>query len=171
MADVFSVAKYILHKQGKMTLNRLNYLVYYSQAWTLAWDGTPLFSDRIEAWSNGAIIPVLYKSLRKKYNVTKKHINRIHATPALTKQEKSNIKKVIKFYNKFKTYELFDIIWQENPWMEARSGLQPLEHGGKEITASSMLEYYTIIQIDRSFIEEFIKSSSCFQNGANNEQV
>lgn len=68
-ASVLDVAAYILESQGPMTHMKLQKLCYYSQAWHLAWDGVPLFPERIEAWANGPMIPVLYEALRGEFQV------------------------------------------------------------------------------------------------------
>ena len=49
MATANDVAKYILEKKGRVSISKLQKLLYYSKAWSLIWDGTPLFKDRIEA--------------------------------------------------------------------------------------------------------------------------
>jgi len=68
-AGVLDVAAYILGKHGPMTHMKLQRLVYYSQAWHLAWDGVPLFPERIEAWANGPVVPVLYEALKGEFLV------------------------------------------------------------------------------------------------------
>lgn len=45
MATVFDVAKYVLKQLGSITTMKLQKLVYYCQAWSLGWDGKPLFAD------------------------------------------------------------------------------------------------------------------------------
>lgn len=45
MANIISVAKYILEQRGAMTTMKLQKLCYYSQAWSLAWDDKPLFDE------------------------------------------------------------------------------------------------------------------------------
>lgn len=45
MASVFDVAKYVLNHAGAMSTMKLEKLVYYCQAWSLAWDGVPLFQE------------------------------------------------------------------------------------------------------------------------------
>ena len=55
MANVFDVAKYILQRTGKISTWKLQKLCYYSQAWTLAWTGKPLFEEEFEAWRNGPV--------------------------------------------------------------------------------------------------------------------
>ena len=39
MASVLNVAQYVLNKVGDMTTLKLQKLVYYCQAWSLAWSG------------------------------------------------------------------------------------------------------------------------------------
>lgn len=62
-------AEYILQLSGEMTAMKLQRLLYFSHAWHLAWDGRPLFPDRIEAWANGPIIPALYELHRGDFHV------------------------------------------------------------------------------------------------------
>ena len=45
MATIYDVAKYILDKKGQLTTMKLQKLLYYTQAWTLAWDDKPLFDE------------------------------------------------------------------------------------------------------------------------------
>ena len=45
MATVFDVAKYILHKKGRISTWKLQKLCYYSQAWQLAWTGRSIFEE------------------------------------------------------------------------------------------------------------------------------
>ena len=54
--NVFDVVDYILNKLGKMSVLKLQKLVYYSQAWSLVWDEKQLFDEEIQAWANGPII-------------------------------------------------------------------------------------------------------------------
>lgn len=56
MAQIFDVAQYIVNKQGEMRAMKLQKLVFYSQAWSLVWDGEELYVGRIEAWANEAIM-------------------------------------------------------------------------------------------------------------------
>ena len=60
MATVFDVAKYVLKQLGSITTMKLQKLVYYCQAWSLGWDGKPLFGENFEAWANGPVCPELF---------------------------------------------------------------------------------------------------------------
>jgi len=68
------VAAFILNQQGEMPAIKLHSLVYYSQAWSLVWDETPLFPERVEAWATGPIIPELYAQHGHLFVVTAGHI-------------------------------------------------------------------------------------------------
>lgn len=68
-ASVLDVAACVLESQGPMSHMKLQKLCYYSQAWHLAWEGVPLFPERIEAWANGPVVPVLYEALRGEFQV------------------------------------------------------------------------------------------------------
>ena len=45
-----------------MDVDKLNYLLYYSQAWSLAKRGEPLFDDEIIAGEDGPKIPAVYEA-------------------------------------------------------------------------------------------------------------
>lgn len=139
MASVHDVAAYILKKQGSMTTMKLEKLVYYCQAWSLVWDEEPLFGERIEAWANGPVIPVLFDRHR---GVFKVEDWRHGDSAVLTGKQKDTIKAVLGFYGNRPSQWLSDLSHREEPWLSARQGLAPLERGNNEITHASMAEYY-----------------------------
>jgi len=53
---VFDVAQYVLRKNGPMTTMKLQKLIYYAQAWALAWSEHPLFDNTMEAWDRGPVV-------------------------------------------------------------------------------------------------------------------
>ncbi|WP_328689855.1 DUF4065 domain-containing protein [Streptomyces phaeochromogenes] len=64
----FGVAEYILQKHAAaepdrpaMTAMKLQKLVYYCQAWHLAWEGRASFPEAIRAWASGPVCPALYE--------------------------------------------------------------------------------------------------------------
>lgn len=142
MATVFDVAKYILQQQGEITAMKLQKLAYYSQVWTLVWNEKPLFEERIEAWSNGAVIPELYQAHRGRFKINEKTFN-YGQSSNLTEEEKHNIDKVLSFYGGYSAQELSDINHQEKPWIEARNGIHPLVKCNNEITHDLIFEYHS----------------------------
>jgi len=140
MAKVFNIAKYILEKQGDMTAMKLQKLVYYTQAWHVVWEETPLFDDEIEAWINGPVVPALYDLHRGKFIISVNDIPNVD--DELSSLEKENIDKVLEFYGDKSSQWLSDLTHSEEPWMQAREGLAPYQRGNQVISIRSMAEYY-----------------------------
>ncbi len=63
MVSIFTVAKYILDKQGAMSKYKLNYLCYYAQAWHYTWTKKRLIKEDFQAWRNGPMCPELIEIL------------------------------------------------------------------------------------------------------------
>jgi len=141
MANVFDVAKYVLKKLHGTTHMKLQKLVYYSQAWSLIWDETPLFESRIEAWANGPVSPELYAKLRGSFQVDENNLV-LGNVEALTESEKETVEAVLKEYGDKGSQWLSDLTHLEKPWQESRQGLGPGDNGSQTITHASMAEYY-----------------------------
>lgn len=140
--SVYRLANYILEKQGAMTAMKLQKLLYYSQAWSLVWDEKPLFSQRIEAWANGPIVPEVYKKHKGRFNLPKRFFSIKHKSQFTTEQ-KETINAVLEGYGDKGSFELSELTHREAPWKNARKGLEPGERGNREITHAAMAEYYS----------------------------
>lgn len=139
MASAHDVARYILKQRGEMSAIKLQKLVYYSQAWHLVWEDEPLFNERIEAWSNGPVVPDLYRVHRGNFSVRswpKGHVTN------LTKGQRGSVDAVLKHYGPKSAFWLSELTHKEAPWREARKGLQPGTRSQREITPEAMAEYY-----------------------------
>jgi uncharacterized phage-associated protein len=53
--NAHDVAAAVLAQVGPMEAMRLQKLVYYSQAWHLAFVDEPIFADTIQAWRDGPL--------------------------------------------------------------------------------------------------------------------
>ncbi len=151
MAKVVEVAEYILSKVDSMTAMKLEKLLYYSQAWHLAWTENPLFSEKIEAWRGGPVIPELFKlhkgsfKLQSGFFVAKLKNEKLGEQ--LTNDEKDVIDRVVEFYGKRDPHWLSQLTHMELPWKDARarSGVTDQDRSNEEITHQSMAEYYSSI--------------------------
>ena len=66
MVSALLVADYIIGKsQTLLTPMQVNKLAYISHGFTLALDEHPLFSDSVEAWKYGPVIPPIYHVLKR----------------------------------------------------------------------------------------------------------
>ena len=96
MATVFDVAQYLLNRLGQITTIKLQKLVYYCQAWSLVWDDAPMFSERIEAWANGPVIPELFQRFKGAYSVGPEPA--IGDASKLSREHAETVDAVIKHY-------------------------------------------------------------------------
>ncbi|MCY4298037.1 MAG: DUF4065 domain-containing protein [Flavobacteriaceae bacterium] len=137
--SAFDVAAYILDKLGEMSAWKLQKLVYYSQVWSLVWDGKRLFDQKIEAWINGPVCRELYEIHKGRFE-----INDIDCGDknALNETQKESVDAVLKYYGDKSPQWLADLTHLENPWRLARESLNPNERGNIEISLESMAEYY-----------------------------
>lgn len=141
MASAVDVARYILQKTGPISAMKLQKLVYYSQAWALVWDDEPIFDEEIEAWANGPVVRELYEAHRGVFTVTESIFGA--GNPSLIKDKhRETIDVVIKELGKKSAQWLSDQTHSENPWRDARMGLNDSDRGSQKISLESMAEYY-----------------------------
>jgi uncharacterized phage-associated protein len=140
-ASVFDVARYILKKKGSLTTIKLQKLVYYCQAWSLVWDEKPLFTQKIEAWANGPVVPALFQEHKGRYSVPKNGIS--GDVRRLSQDQKDTIDGVLSHYGAFTASDLVQLTHSEEPWLSARKGHSPGSNCSVEIKRANIAEYYS----------------------------
>lgn len=147
MADVIDVADYILDRVGEMTAMKLQKLVYYCQAWHLAWTENPLFKEKIEAWRNGPVIPVLFELHKGLFKLQSGFFRKKFGKPGkqLSYNEKDIVNRVLKYYGSRDPHWLSQLTHMESPWKAACecSVNSDDDRSSEEITPQSMFEYYS----------------------------
>jgi uncharacterized phage-associated protein len=141
MPSVHDVARYILHKKGSMSAWKLQKLVYYSQAWHYVWEDEQLFSEPIEAWADGPVVPALFKEHRGKYAISLSSY-KAGTLRNLTGPQRGSIDAVLDFYGDKSGHWLSELTHKEAPWKDAREGLGRKERGHRRITLEAMGRYY-----------------------------
>lgn len=143
-ASAADVAKYILTLTGPMPAMKLQKLVYYAYAWSWVWDGRALFYERIEAWTNGPVVPNLWQKAPYKYIVGPQDID--GDVTRLDQDAKETIVGVLDFYGKKSAQELSDLTHVEAPWRIARGSLSSDARSNARITDESIRRYYTTLE-------------------------
>lgn len=136
------VAAYISSRIGEVTAMKLQKLVYYSQAWSLVWDETPLVADQVQAWANGPVFPELYEAHKGLFSIKP---GQLPGNPdALGPAQTETVEAVLKHYADKHSQWLSDLTHTEDPWRNARrdAGLVDGARGAVEITHAAMAEYY-----------------------------
>lgn len=147
MATVQDVATFILRALGPMTSVKLQKLVYYSQAWNLAWSGAPLFEEEHEAWVKGPVCRALFKGHRGFRTV------KTHRAPEyrenLTDEACAVIYAVLEKYGHYEGDALVEMSHREEPWITARGGLGPTEPSSEIIPREMIAHYFVTLSSER----------------------
>lgn len=139
MATVHDVAAYVLERQGAMSTMKLQKLCYYSQGWSLAWDGEPLFDETIQAWANGPVVYDLFDRHRGQFHVDSWQ----WGSPSnLTTEQKRTIDAVLGGYGHLTGQQLSDLTHAERPWVETRNGLPDGARSSTPISLDVMQDYF-----------------------------
>lgn len=111
-------------KGVKMSMMKLIKLVFFAHGWHLGIYGTPLCSDRVEAWRYGPVFPDLYRSLPYKGSEIVKEpiIDSFFGIPLnakFTEQEERLLEKIVDAYGHLNAFQLSDITHENgSPWYQ-----------------------------------------------------
>ena len=152
MAGLNDVAAYIVEKAGPMTAMKFQKLAYYSQAWHAVWDGEVLFNSEIQAWRNGPVCPELYEQHRGCFEISSWPNGH---SASLANNEKETIDAIVRTYGHLTAQQLSDLTHSEDPWKNARAGLDPSAISRTPISIASMEEYYGSLGADAIDVEPF----------------
>lgn len=141
MDDVLSVAAYALRELGCSTTMKLQKTVYYAQAYYLVEYKRPLFSERIEAWVNGPVVPDLFEKHRGKFVVEANFLDEYYK--GISRDAACAVSHVVACVKDMSGSELSALTHSERPWLDARKGCAPTARCDNEITVSSIYEYYS----------------------------
>lgn len=132
--------KYIKSQMSTNGEVQLQKLVYYAQAWSLAWDGRPLFPERIEAWRMGPVVRAIrYRSEEP-------------ADPeALNDEARATVDAVVEFYGQHAGSALAEKTHDEPPWRQAWER-RPTgsDTSTEEISHEAMRAFYSHLAITQS---------------------
>lgn len=148
MASIFDVCKYILQKESSVPFFKMQKILYYTQAWSLAWTGKKLFKENFYAGRGGPVCKEMYKKFANTFDLKAEYFSEYH-TENLTEDEKDTIDKVLKGYEDTEYPEMARQVVNEKPWRKARKGNNDADNiddiiaGKNIITKKSMKKYYT----------------------------
>lgn len=143
----FSIAEYFIYKANQekksITNKKLQKLVYYAQAWSLVLTNKKLFDEKIEAWVHGPAIKSLYVKYKNfGFNPIQKEADN-SSLKTLSIKNKKLLDSVWSVYGGLDADYLEMLTHSENPWKEAREGLQTSESSKNEISLKTMKSFYS----------------------------
>ncbi len=149
--DSILLSEYILSKYGPMSHLKLQKLLFYSQAYHLAYFDAPLIEDDFEAWVHGPVSRKVFSSLNGKSNLhteIKYAVEPGKAAPdaslenMLTKEQHQLLEETLSELSGFTGMELENLTHSEAPWQLARKGVGPADPCNKLIPKEQMQEFY-----------------------------
>lgn len=142
VASVNDVAKFLLEQAGSMSTMKLQKLVYYCQAYKVAWEDEPMFPESVRAWTHGPVVYELYKEHKGQFSVTADDI--CGDTAKLTVTDMDVAAAVLEAFGGLTGWELRNQTHQERPWLNAYD-----EHDVRHNQVISLESMGTYYQHDR----------------------
>ncbi len=149
--DSIQLANYILAKVGPMSHLKLQKLIYYTQAWHLAYFKERLIKDDFQAWLHGPVSLKVWKNFKSNENPLLNKIEveplaaqsaKAHLAHNLTKDQHQLIDDVLKEYGNRTSYHLECLTHAEKPWMDARKGVGIADKCSNVISTETMATFY-----------------------------
>lgn len=148
-----NVADYFIavsnESQDLITNMKLQKLVYYTQAWFLAFQNEPLFTDDFQAWVHGPVLPALYDQYKKfQWNPILREDLVAGSSEAILATFPTFLKDrlmpdILSVYYPASAYDLERNTHNETPWIQARNGIASDEPSTAVITKDSIKEYFS----------------------------
>ena len=118
-----------------MTNMKLQKMLYYQQGFHLAYFGTPLFEEDIEAWMYGPVVPAVYEAY-KAFGHQGIEPNRDQAFSFDNKTEATLFGEVCRVYGAYSAVGLMNMTHEESPWKTTTIG------EGSVISKGKMRSYF-----------------------------
>jgi uncharacterized phage-associated protein len=142
------LADFILASKGPMSHLKLQKLLYYCEAYHLAYFEVSLISETFEAWVHGPVCKDVFDSLTNKsllhsdigFNGTYDPISMVRE--ALATEQFSLVSEVINHLSNWTGIQLESSTHSELPWIEARVGLSAGDKSSRIISKQTMKEFY-----------------------------
>lgn len=118
----------------RLTNLKLQKLLYYQQGFHLAFFGTPLFAENVEAWMYGPVVPAVYDEFSA-YGSSA--LPEVKEPVSLSEDEEELFNEVYDAYREFSAIGLMNRTHSERPWLDA------VPHDrGTVISQESMMSYF-----------------------------
>lgn len=163
MHNAIDIARYIIkysnEKYYEITNLKLQKLLYFVQAFFLIEKekgyGYPAFSDKIEAWVTGPVVPNVYEEFKYYSGINIPHLDEyLTSDPTshwnikkekyndsiISEHDKKGIETMIDYFKNWATNDLIKLTCNQKPWLDAFNP-DDIEHTN-EITPESIKEYF-----------------------------
>jgi len=124
-----------------INLMKLQALLYFSEAWSLAVFERELFAEEIQAWDHGPVVYSVWDKLSLK-GWNDLAADELNSPGELDAETEALLNDVFQAYGEFPTQELDKMVQKDTPWKEARQGLPPWDLTKRAISKATMTKFY-----------------------------
>lgn len=151
LIDSVLLAEYILMRLGRMSHLKLQKLIYYIQAYHLAYFERPIVEDSFEAWVHGPVSRKLFSTLRDQSLLHSEiGYEPVDGTTAPDEQVKALVtdeqfdllNEVLGEFGTWTGPQLENLTHSEDPWIAARKGYSQADRCEVQIDPAIMMAYY-----------------------------
>lgn len=147
--DSIVLSDYILKHFGSMSHLKLQKLLFYCDAYHLAYFGEELVEDKFEAWVHGPVSREVYNSLKDQsilysdISYSPSNTNDVDKEfEKLSSDQKAVLVDVLTELSAWTGPQLEAATHRETPWKKARKGYGPGDSCSVKISKSTTLEFY-----------------------------
>ncbi|TAD97727.1 MAG: DUF4065 domain-containing protein [Bacteroidetes bacterium] len=146
--DAQLLADFILKDFGAMSHLKLQKLLYYCEAYHLAYFETSLIKQEFEAWVHGPVCKEVFAELKNKTLLYSDIVFEGNYDPTvalrklLTTDQMELIIDVVSELSTWSGLELEEATHREKPWKDARQGLSPADRNSSIISKNTMMNFY-----------------------------
>lgn len=148
--NIHDVVDYIIVRLDEggvpLSLLKLQKLLFYVQAWRLAFGKGKFFEGRFQAWIHGPVNREVYDRFKDDFSlysiVGAQAVRNENAGEVFTEEQRLHIDEVLEAYGSFSGTQLEAMTHSEKPWQAAREGFRPSQRCEKLIEEDIMAAFY-----------------------------
>lgn len=138
MKNAETIAKWFINELHPEPL-KLQKLLYLAQGFSYAFYDCELFSDDIEAWVHGPVVPSIYHKY-KDFKYSPIEIN--YELDEFDEETLNLLNYVKQNFSKYDSKFLEELTHNQEPWLLSRDGLDPDERSDKTISKHAIANYF-----------------------------
>lgn len=145
--SAITLSNFILKHYGPMSHLKLQKLLYYCEAYHLAYFGDSIINENFQAWIHGPVCREVYNALKGR-SILYSDISFDNASnpdeeiAVLTSSQINLISDVLATLSTWQDGELEAATHREQPWITARRGYMPADRCEVEISKEEMMHFY-----------------------------
>lgn len=124
-----------------LTHLKVQKLLYYAEAWTEVITGNELFSEQMQAWAHGPVVPEVFHEF-KVHGWNTLPVPQEQEVPKVAKEVVDVLNQVYDAYGELPAKTLEAMTHKDEPWIAARGDIEPEARCETVIPKVAIKEYF-----------------------------